>query len=78
MISRQGRQGRKGETVIGPRGAKGEKGEPGTTLHSWQLDPERYRVSPLMSDGTVGPMLELRRLFEQFIAEVGWRDEAAK
>src|SRR5262249_49784137 len=47
MISRQGRQGRKGETVIGPPGGKGDKGEPGMTVVSWQLDRERYSISPL-------------------------------
>jgi hypothetical protein len=71
LLSRQGRQGRPGET--GERGApgeKGEKGEPGTTVVAWQLDRQRYRISPLMSDGKVGPMLELRPMFEQFLAEV--------
>jgi hypothetical protein len=72
LMSRQGRPGRHGEAgVRGPRGEKGEKGEPGATVVSWQLDRECYRVSPLMSDGKVGPMLELRGLFEQFLAEVG-------
>jgi hypothetical protein len=68
LMSRQGRQGRKGEDgARGPRGEKGEKGEPGTTIHSWQLDRQRYRISPLMSDGTVGPMMELRPMFERFL-----------
>jgi hypothetical protein len=72
LLSKQGRSGYRGEAgETGPRGEKGEKGEPGTTVVSWQLDRERYRVSPLMSDGTVGPMLELRQMFEQFLAEVG-------
>jgi hypothetical protein len=71
LMSRQGRQGRKGEDgARGPRGEKGEKGEPGTTVVAWQLDRQRYRISPLMSDGKVGPMLELRPMFEQFLAEV--------
>jgi hypothetical protein len=79
LMSKQGRQGRKGQSILGPRGAKGDKGEPGTSLHSWQLDRERYRISPLMSDGTVGPMMELRPLFEWFLHETsGWRDEAVK
>jgi hypothetical protein len=79
MISRQGRQGRKGESILGPRGAKGDKGDPAPTLRSWLLDSENYRISPLMSDGTVGPMMELRPMFEWFLNEVdGWRDEAAK
>jgi hypothetical protein len=68
--SRQGRPGRPGEAgERGPRGEKGEKGEPGATVVSWQLDRQRYRISPLMSDGKVGPILELRGLFEQFLSE---------
>jgi hypothetical protein len=39
------------------------------SIVSWQIDCERYRASPLMSNGTVGPMLELRELFEQFQLE---------
>ena len=51
MMSRQGKPGRKGD--IGERGPRGEKGEPGATFHSWQVNRERYAVSPLMTDGTV-------------------------
>ena len=68
-LSKQGRPGRQGESITGPRGEKGEKGEPGPSIVSWQIDRERYRASPLMSNGTVGPMLELRGLFEQFLIE---------
>jgi hypothetical protein len=65
LLSRQGRPGLRGETgERGLRGEKGQRGEPGATVVSWQLDRERYRVSPLMSDGKVGPLLELRGLFE--------------
>jgi hypothetical protein len=72
LLSRQGRPGHRGENgERGPRGEKGEKGEPGATAVSWQLDRLRYRVSPLMSDGNVGPALELRALFEQYHAEAG-------
>jgi hypothetical protein len=70
LLSEHGRPGRKGETgERGIRGERGEKGEPGPSIVSWQIDRERYRASPLMSDGTVGPMLELRPLFEQFQLE---------
>jgi hypothetical protein len=61
------------------RGDKGEKGEPGVSTISWQVDPERYRVSPLMSDGKVGSMLELHALFQNFLDEIerryGWDRE---
>ena len=47
LLSRPGRPGRRGETgERGPRGEKGERGEPGATVVSWQLDRERYRISP--------------------------------
>jgi hypothetical protein len=36
---------------------------------SWQVDRERFRASPLLSNGTVGPMLELRSLFEEYQAQ---------
>jgi hypothetical protein len=79
LMSRQGRQGRKGEDgergLRGEKGERGEPGEPGATIHSWQLDRERYSVSPRMSDEKVGPTMELRGLFEQFIAETGLLDE---
>jgi len=70
MLSRQGRPGCRGETgERGIRGEKVDKGEPGTSVVAWQLDRQRYRVSPLMSDGKVGPALELRALFQQYHAE---------
>src|SRR5262249_26081735 len=72
LLSRQGRPGRRGENgERGQRGEKGERGEPGATVISWQLDRERYSVRPLMCDGKVGPVLELRGLFEQYLSEVG-------
>jgi hypothetical protein len=60
-------KGDKGER--GPHGDKGDRGPSGEKIDSWQVDRERYRASPLMSDGTVGPMLELRPLFEQYQIE---------
>jgi hypothetical protein len=66
-LSRQGRLGRRGEK--GEPGPRGAKREPGASIVSWQIDRERYRASPLMSDGAVGPNLELRELFEQFLIE---------
>jgi hypothetical protein len=68
-LSKRGKPGRRGESITGPRGEKGEKGEPGPSIVSWQIDRERYRASPLMSNGTGGPMLELRGLFKQFLDE---------
>jgi hypothetical protein len=69
LFAARGVKGERG--AEGPRGHRGEKGprtEP-VTIHSWQVDRERYRASPLMSNGTVGPMLELGPLFEQYQLE---------
>jgi hypothetical protein len=64
---RAGKPGPKGES--GEPGPPGERGLPGQTILSWRIDPERYRATPLMSDGREGPTLELRPLFEQYHTE---------
>jgi hypothetical protein len=67
-------RGKKGEP--GPRGERGERGErgpaglPAPTIVDWQVDREAYSARPVMSDGSVGPVLELRGLFEQYDHEV--------
>jgi hypothetical protein len=54
----------------GPRGERGERGPSAAPIiNSWQIDRERYRATPLMSDGSEGPALELRPLFEQYHME---------
>jgi hypothetical protein len=40
------------------------------TIQAWQIDRANYVAIPLMSDGSQGPPLELRTLFEQFYSEV--------
>jgi hypothetical protein len=67
LLAPRGKTGEKGAS--GPRGQKGDPGPSGAKIHSWQLDREGYHVSPLMEDGTVGPILELRGLFEQYLIE---------
>jgi hypothetical protein len=42
----------------------------GEVVAELQVDRERYLVMPVMSDGSEGPPLELRALFEQFFSEV--------
>jgi hypothetical protein len=55
----------------GPAGIAGPPGKDATTIACWTLDRAAYTVTPLMSDGTSGPPLNLRSLFEQFLDEVG-------
>ena len=63
----RGATGAKGDSgARGPQGAVGPVGKPGPTIAKWILDKKRYSALPVMSDGTVGPELQLHGLFEQF------------
>jgi hypothetical protein len=57
-------QGKRGPQ--GARGDRGERGAAGASLIQWKLDDEKYVAIPVMSDGSHGPPLELRPLFERF------------
>jgi hypothetical protein len=54
----------------GERGDKGERGEPGALIVGWQIDRPTYRAFPILTDGQLGPELNLRELFEQYHDEV--------
>ena len=64
---KRGPSGEKGER--GPAGPRGDAGARGVTIRDWRVDRERYLATPVMSDGSDGPQLELRGLFEQFFLE---------
>jgi hypothetical protein len=64
-----GERGSQGDR--GPAGIAGPPGKDAATIASWKLDRAAYTVTPIMSDGTSGPPLNLRGLFEQFQDEVG-------
>jgi hypothetical protein len=72
-LAAAGRDGRDGAT--GPRGERGERGligprgEPAPTITGWRLDRASYTATPLLSNGQEGAALELRGLFEQFVAD---------
>ena len=63
MIARQGQRG-----VAGEKGERGERGLPGVpvVLKGWVIERSKFVAIPLLSDGSRGPPLELRELFEQF------------
>src|SRR5262245_1932800 len=67
LLTCPGKRGLAGEK--GERGPKGDPGSSGATIHDWKIDRARYVATPVMSDGTEGPPLELRGLFEQFLHE---------
>jgi hypothetical protein len=73
MLACSGKRGAAGEK--GDRGAPGEKGERGAPgadapkISGWKRDRKRFVATPVMSDGTLGPELDLRDFFEQFQIE---------
>jgi hypothetical protein len=73
LLAGTGKRGTRGlPGVKGERGETGPAGVPGAsapTIAAWEVDSVNYVVTPLMSDGTVGPPLALRGLFEQFNSE---------
>jgi len=69
LLASQGKRG-----IAGARGERGERGPTGlsgATIRDWKIDRARYVATPVMSDGSEGPPLELRGLFEQFLADAG-------
>jgi len=69
LMSRQGARG-----IAGPKGDRGPEGKQGLqgpagasapTIKSWKVDRRHYLAIPIMSDGSEGPALELRALFDQ-------------
>jgi hypothetical protein len=69
LLASQGKRGVAGEK--GERGPQGSPGLSGATIREWKIDRARYVATPVMSDGREGPPLELRGLFEQFLADAG-------
>jgi hypothetical protein len=63
----RGNRGLNGER--GFTGLRGERGQAAPTIETWEVDRARYVATPVMSDGSKGPPLELRGLFEQFVRE---------
>jgi hypothetical protein len=68
LIASQGKRGAAGEK--GPPGPRGDAGASGATIVGWKIDRARYVATPVTADGSDGPPLELRGLFEQFFSEV--------
>jgi hypothetical protein len=61
-----GRDGRDGVGQIGPRGERGDKGLPAPRLATWNIDAERFTVTPIMGDGSSGAALNLLELFQSY------------
>ncbi len=67
-VGKQGKPGEKGaQGIAGIKGVQGDKGAPGLEIVGWKLD--KYTAIPVMSDGSEGPALQARALFEQYDAD---------
>jgi hypothetical protein len=64
LIACQGRAGRPGAP-----GVDGKNGKDAPRIVSWCVNRADYSATPIMSDNSRGPPLELRPLFERFFAE---------
>lgn len=62
ISARAGSRGKPGE-----KGDRGVPGAPAPTIARWER--RDYRAVPVMSDGSVGPPLDLREFFELYHAE---------
>jgi hypothetical protein len=67
LIAGPGKRGDKG--LPGDRGLRGEPGDQGVSIVGWIVDSKAYAATPVMSDGTKGPAVEMRDMFEQFMVE---------
>jgi hypothetical protein len=73
----RGRDGRDGpQGIRGERGERGEMGKPAAAIIEWRPDPEAFTIQAILSDGTMGPMIALRSLFEAYHNAVSWIEDA--
>ena len=65
-----GQRGPKGEAgTVGQVGPRGAPGQAAPTILGWNIDRQSYEATPIMSDDSVVPPMQLRGLFEQFHGE---------
>jgi hypothetical protein len=65
--------GTPGMTIVGPPGPRGPKGAAGADaarVRSWTVDRATYSLIAVRSDGSKGPVIPLRGLFEAYHSEV--------
>jgi hypothetical protein len=67
LTAEQGKRGKPGDR--GEKGERGPPGPPGPTIVEWAI--EEYRAAPIMSDGTTGPVLDVRSFFERYHGQSG-------
>ena len=70
---KQGDRGPRGEPgQQGMRGEKGDAGPPGAAAPHWiGVKVEGFDLITVLSDGTLGPRVSLKQMFEEFVMMVG-------
>jgi len=68
-IGRKGDKGLHGER--GPTGGKGEDAAPAREWVAVAIDRENFSLKTIMSDGSEGPTIDLRPLFDEYHAQRG-------
>jgi hypothetical protein len=68
---KQGERGARGEPGRpGVRGEKGDAGTPGAAAPHWiGVKIEGFDLITVLSDGTVGPRISLKQMFEEFVRQ---------
>jgi hypothetical protein len=61
LVARQGARGIAGE--------RGPAGKDAPRISGWKVDAENFTATPILSDGSFAPPLELRSLFEKYNEE---------
>jgi hypothetical protein len=70
LLAARGKRGANGEPgPRGPAGIAGPSGMDAAAVVGWDVDRRTYTGTPIMSDGSSGPSLNLHGLFEQFLDE---------
>ena len=70
-MGRDGPPGPRGE-----RGSRGERGQAAPAIIEWRPDPEAFTVTAVLADGSTGPMIALRSLFESYHNATSWIEDA--
>jgi hypothetical protein len=69
LLAAHGERGERG--APGLRGHGGDRGPAGAKIAEWKINREHFLVVPFYDDGTAGPPLRLRDLFQKFINQTG-------
>jgi hypothetical protein len=67
LSAQKGVRGERGDR--GDRGERGQPGKPAPTITTWEV--QGYRAVPIMSDGSLGPALDLKECFAQYNEDRG-------